>query len=130
MAGYQVHVFRRCGDDVLLIDERTWEAFVSGSLPMSGIGTRLDVLIITCRDGTCELADPVSLRLDRHGYLERLDLGLLATPLDNGVLDARWPFIERYLRHAHRWAPTAGQLAKASSDSLAAQTPNAYAGGG
>ena len=130
MAGYQVHVFRRYGDDMLLIDERTWDAFVRGSLPMPGIGARLDVLIITSRDGTCELADPVSLRLDRHGYLERLDLGLPAMPLDNGVLDARWPFIERYLRHAHRWVPTPGQLAKASTDSLAAQTANTYVGSG
>ncbi len=128
MPSTEVRAFRRQGSSLVLLNETQWNAFCSGSVPWSAIeaasssaaplDNRLDVLLITCRDGECVLAEPLSLRIDHHGYLQRMYLPLDALPARAGLVDARLPFLKRYLRHAHHWSPTPEQLANAIACSV------------
>jgi len=129
MSAIQIRAFHRHGDDMVPIAEALWTQFVAGAAPLpesmrqarspaQGV-RRVDVLLVTSRDGECELIEPVSLRVDAHGYLLRMYLQIDEFAPRPGVLDARRPFLERYLRHAHRWSPTAEQFSKAIASSCA-----------
>lgn len=123
MSAIQVRAFHRQGGDIMPIADALWTQFVAGNAPLPEVmlhgvsGTpsaqRVDVLLVTARDGECELIEALSLRVDSHGYLQRMYLALEELAPVSGVLDARRPFLERYLRHAHRWKPTADQFTKA-----------------
>jgi hypothetical protein len=137
MTATQIRVFRRQGDDLETVPERLWHAFVNGDAPFPGQSRagaatgsgRLDILLITHRDGECVLAEPLSLRLDDHGYLQRMYVPADALPPQagvpqSGVFDARLPFLKRYLRHAHHWSPTPAQVAKAVAASTRSGEPS------
>jgi hypothetical protein len=115
MRALQIEVFRREGDDIVPIDRAAWEAFRSGQAPLPRCETlahtKVDLLIVTTRDGVCELVEPISVHIDDHGYLQRLHVHFDALP--DSVLDARTAFVSRYLRHANHWAVSALHVEKA-----------------
>jgi len=115
MAALHIEVFRRQGDDIVPLDRAVWESFRSGQAPLphhaSVQSTKLDLLIVTTRDGVCELVEPISVHVDGHGYLQRLHVQFDALP--DTVHDARNAFVTRYLRHANQWALSPVHLEKA-----------------
>jgi hypothetical protein len=115
MAGLCIEVFRRHGDEVVPVDGAAWEAFRSGQAPLATDAalqtTRVDLLLVTTRDGLCELVEPISVLVDAHGYLKRLHVQFDALPAT--VLDARTAFVSRYLRHAHHWPVSPAHVEKA-----------------
>lgn len=122
MSAIQVRAFHRQGGDIVPINDALWTQFIAGNAPLPKVmlcgGStqsvqRVDVLLVTARDGACELIEALSLRVDSHGYIQRIYLTFDEFAPGPGVLDARRPFLERYLRHAHRWTPTADQFSKA-----------------
>ena len=97
-----------------LIASETWEQFCRGGTPLlradlrdniRGKG-RVDLLLMTLRDGVCEEIDAITLALDENGYLMRLDAGMRPLPQVPSLLDARNAFLRRYLKHAHHWRPS------------------------
>jgi hypothetical protein len=128
MSSYQTVVFRRAdGDRLTPIPAAVWERFACGAQPLPAANERrIDLLLLTLRDGVCAEVDAISLDLDENGYRVRLDVQLDPLPTGVRVLDARNAFMRRYLAHAHQWRPSAallqsalGQLDAASIDSLA-----------
>ena len=111
MSVYQTVVFRRdAADRLQLIPAHLWERFASGAAPWSaGSERRVDLLLLTLRDGICTEADAISLELDENGYRVRLDVSMDPLP-GAGVLDARVAFMQRYFAHAHQWRPSAALL--------------------
>jgi hypothetical protein len=128
MSLHQTVVFQRGDADRLhLIPADVWERFASGAQPLPvGSQRRIDLLLLTVRDGVCTEADAISLDLDENGYRVRLDVTMDPLPGAAGVFDARNAFMRRYLAHAHQWRPSAEllqsalrQLDGATLDSLA-----------
>ena len=121
MPAVHVHVFRRIFDEVEPLASERWEAFCAGQAPLpietgaTGAtgGAKVEVLLITTRDGVCELVEPVSLHVDANGFLQRLHVRFEQLPRQPGLHDARNAFLDRYLRHANHWAPTPAQIEKA-----------------
>ncbi len=99
---------------VHVIAPETWEQFCRGGTPLVRAnlrdslrsGGRVDLLLMTLRDGVCEEIDAITLALDENGYLMRLDAGLRPLPRHPSLLDARSAFVRRYLKHAHHWRPS------------------------
>ena len=127
MPAVHVHVFRRIHDDVECVAASRWEAFCAGQAPLSAgsPATKVEVLLITTRDGVCELVEPVSLHVDANGYLQRLHVRFEQLPRQPGLHDARNAFLDRYLRHANHWVPTQAQIEKALAY-CAAHVPATY----
>ena len=94
-------------DHVCVIAPQTWEQFCRGGTPLLPGDRKIDLLLLTLRDGVCEEIDPITLSLDENGYLMRFDLQLQPLPKHPGLLDARSAFLGRYLKHAHQWKPSA-----------------------
>ena len=115
MTAVHVHVFRRVYDDVEPLATARWDAFCAGQAPLSvePAVAKVEVLLITTRDGVCELVEPISLNVDASGYLQRLHVRFEQLPRDPGLHDARNAFLDRYLRHANHWSPSALQIEKA-----------------
>ncbi len=59
---------------VSVIAPDTWEQFVRGGAPLLPGDRKIDLLLLTLRDGVCEEIDPITLALDENGYLVRLDV--------------------------------------------------------
>ena len=106
---------------VSLIAPDVWERFSHGGAPLLCGRRKLDVLLVTVRDGVCEEIDPISLDVDENGYLVRLDVELKPLPQHPTLFDARGAFLARYLRHAHHWRPTPQLIDQALA--LAAPSP-------
>jgi len=134
MGAVEVQVFRRCGEALLRVDDAAWDAFRTGQAPAPGVdgsaARKIDLLLITTRDGRCELAEPISLDLDANGYLQRLHVRFDALPRGPRVLDARHAFLGRYLQHANHWAVTERQLTSALSQCAADGTIDQHHTGG
>jgi hypothetical protein len=115
MSIYQTVVFQRIGAErLVLLPAAVWERFARGAQPLPGDGERrIDLLLLTLRDGVCDEVDAISLDLDENGYRVRLDVQLDPLPSRAGVLDARNAFMRRYLAHAHQWRPSAELLQSA-----------------
>jgi hypothetical protein len=116
MAALKIEVFYRSGDDLIAVDPARWESFVSGQAPLVDAGDgrgKVDLLLVTSRDGVCDLLEPVSVHVDGNGYLQRVHLRFDSLPRQPGVLDARGAFLGRYLRHANHWVVSERQIAKA-----------------
>jgi len=92
---------------VSVIAPTLWDQFVRGGTPLLPGDRKIDLLLLTLRDGVCEEIDPITLALDENGYLMRLDVRMRPLPRDPAVLDARNAFLGRYLKHAHHWKPSA-----------------------
>ncbi len=92
---------------VALIHPIDWERFRRGAAPLLHGDRKVDLLLLTLRDGVCEEIDPITLDLDENGYLVRIDVGMRPLPRHPAVLDARGAFLGRYLQHANQWKPTA-----------------------
>ena len=119
----RVRVFRRVYDDVEPLPTSQWEAFHAGKAPLS-VGAsasraKVELLLITTRDGVCELVEPISLDVDANGYLQRLHVRFEQLPREPHVRDARSAFLDRYLRHANHWLPSPAQIEKAVSYAIA-----------
>lgn len=107
MAPLQTIVFERIAPHRLaLIPSADWERFAAGSAPLAPGRRKIDLLLLTLRDGACDEADPITLDLDENGYLVRIDVRVGPLPRHPGLLDARSAFIRRYLKHAHHWQPS------------------------
>jgi hypothetical protein len=91
---------------VCVIKTADWEQFCRGGAPLLPGDRRIDLLLLTLRNGVCEEIDPITLDLDKNGYLIRIDVGLRPLPRHPTILDARGAFIGRYLNHAHHWQPS------------------------
>lgn len=102
-----VALHRIAPNHVCLIAPETWEQFCRGGVPLRSGDRKIDLLLLTLRNGVCEEMDPITLALDENGYLMRLDAHLRALPRHPAVLDARRVFVRRYLEHAHHWKPSA-----------------------
>jgi hypothetical protein len=100
---------------VAVIAPDTWDQFVRGGTPLLPGDRKIDLLLLTLRDGVCEEIDPITLALDENGYLMRLDVRMRPLPRDPSVFDARSVFLGRYLKHAHHWKPTAELIDQALS---------------
>ena len=94
-------------DHVSVIAPQTWEQFCRGGTPLLPGDRKIDLLLLTLRDGVCEEIDPITLALDENGYLMRFDLQLQPLPKHPALLDARSAFVGRYMKHAHQWKPSA-----------------------
>ncbi len=98
-------------DHLSLIAPRVWEQFSRGGAPLGvSEGTarerRIEVLLLTLRDGVCEEIDPILVDVDENGYLVRWDVQLRPLPRHPALFDARGVFLRRYLHHARQWQPT------------------------
>ena len=98
-----------------------WDAFCNGQapLPVDAAAAKVDVLLVTMRDGVCELVEPVSLHVDANGYLQRLRVRFEQLPRQPRLRDARTVFLDRYLRHANHWSPSDAQIEKALAHCVA-----------
>jgi hypothetical protein len=107
---------------VCVIAPETWEQFCRGGTPLLPGDRKIDLLLLTLRNGVCEEIDPITLALDENGYLMRFDMRMRPLPRHPAVLDARSAFVGRYMKHAHHWKPSAQlidqALALARRDSL------------
>ena len=65
---------------VSVIAPQTWEQFCRGGTPLLPGDRKIDLLLLTLRDGVCEEIDPITLALDENGYLMRFDLQLRPLP--------------------------------------------------
>ena len=92
---------------VAVIDPIDWERFRRGAAPLRSRKRKVDLLLLTLRDGVCEEIDPITLDLDENGYLMRIDVGMQPLPRHPAVFDARGAFLGRYLQHANQWKPSA-----------------------
>jgi hypothetical protein len=107
MAAIQMIVFERIAPDgLVLIEAADWERFATGGAPLLPGNRKIDLLLLTLREGICEEADPITLDLDENGYLVRIDVRVRPLPQHPALLDARSVFIGRYLKHAHHWRPS------------------------
>lgn len=107
MATIQMIVFERIAPDGLaMIAAADWERFAAGGAPLLPGNRKIDLLLLTLREGVCEEADPITLDLDENGYLVRIDVRVGPLPHHPGLFDARSAFIGRYLKHAHHWRPS------------------------
>lgn len=107
MSAIQTIVFERVRPDGLVIIETAeWERFAAGGTPLLPGSRKIDLLLLTLREGICEEADPITLDLDENGYLVRIDVHMRPLPRHPALLDARSAFIGRYLKHAHHWQPS------------------------
>lgn len=109
----EVHVYL-CPDNGGLprrvsIDD--WNAFERGDQPIVPINNResarsrqIKFLLMTIRDGICELAEPLCVDVDQFGFVQRRALNLRLLE-DHGpsIVDGRHRFMLRYLNHAHQW---------------------------
>jgi len=91
---------------VSMIAPGVWDQFVRGAAPLRCEQRKVDLLLLTVRDGVCEEIDPISVDLDENGYLVRLDARLRPLPETPVLIDARHAFLARYMQHAHQWHPT------------------------
>jgi hypothetical protein len=91
---------------VSMIEPDDWDQFIRGAAPLRCERRKVDLLLLTMRDGVCEEIDPISVDLDEHGYLMRLDTRLRPLPDTPALIDARHAFLARYMKHAHQWHPT------------------------
>lgn len=98
---------RIAADHVAVIAPQTWEQFCRGGTPLLPGDRKIDLLLLTLRDGVCEEIDPITLSLDENGYLMRFDMQLQPLPKHPALLDARSAFVGRYMKHAHQWKPSA-----------------------
>ena len=108
MSSVQVLVYRFDRDLLEPVAHDSWEAFRRGVAPLASDAAaagKVCLLLLTLRDGACELIEPVSLDVDEHGYLRRLHVSFAPLP-DARVLDARSVFLARYLNHAHQCEPS------------------------
>ncbi len=92
---------------VTLIRPIDWERFWRGAAPLPPGNRKIDLLLLTLRDGVCEEIDPITLDLDESGYRMRIDVGMQPLPRHPALLDARGAFLGRYLQHAKHWRPSA-----------------------
>lgn len=92
---------------VALIHPTDWDRFRRGAAPLPPGNRKVDLLLLTLRDGVCEEIDPITLDLDENGYLVRIDIGMQPLPRHPALLDARGAFLGRYLQHANHWKPSA-----------------------
>jgi hypothetical protein len=116
MPALRIEVFRRSGDDLVAIAPPDWEAFCAGQAPLpapEAARRKVDLLLVTSRDGLCELIEPISVHVDGCGYLQRLHVRLDTLPSETNVRDARHAFLGRYLRHANHWSVTETHIAQA-----------------
>jgi hypothetical protein len=114
MSSVQILVFQRTARDALaIIASDRWEQFANGAAPLENRCGRVDLLVLTVRNGVCEEADPITVYLDANGYLLRSELRLRPLPRHPALFDARRIFIRRYMKHAHRWRPSEELLAQA-----------------
>src|SRR5262245_3641848 len=121
----QTIVFERIAPDGLTLIEATdWDRFAAGSAPLLPGNRKIDLLLLTLRDGICEEADPITLDLDENGYLVRIDVRMRPLPQHPSVLDARSVFVERYLKHAHQWRPSERLIRHALDLISAIRRPN------
>ncbi len=100
-------------DHVSVIAPQTWEQFCRGGAPLLPGDRKIDLLLLTLRDGVCEEIEPITLALDENGYLMRFDLRFRPLPKHPAVFDARNAFVGRYLKHAHYWRPSAQLIDRA-----------------
>jgi hypothetical protein len=108
MASVETVVFQRIAPALIaLIQAGDWERFRRGAAPLPPGNRRVDLLLLTLRDGVCEEIDPITLDLDANGYLMRIDVGMQPLPEHPALLDARGAFLGRYLQHANHWKPSA-----------------------
>jgi hypothetical protein len=122
MNSFQTIVFQRVArHELALIAPGDWERFSSGGAPLLPGSRKIDLLLLTLREGICEEADPITLDLDENGYLVRIDVRLRPLPRQPGVLDARSAFMRRYLKHAHHWQPS-DQMLKHAFDLIRTAT--------
>ena len=99
MTAVQTIALQRIGaDHVSVIAPQTWEQFCRGGTPLLPGDRKIDLLLLTLRDGVCEEIDPITLALDENGYLMRFDLQLRPLPKHPALLDARSAFVGRYLK--------------------------------
>ncbi len=107
MNSVQILVFQRTARDALaIVANHLWERFANGGAPLEGRHGRVDLLVLTVRNGICEEADPITLDLDANGYLVRREFRLRPLPAHPALFDARRIFIRRYLKHAAHWQPS------------------------
>ena len=125
MPAIQTIVFERIPPDGLaLIEAPDWERFAVGGAPLHPGNRKIDLLLLTLREGICEEADPITLDLDENGYLIRIDVRVRPLPKHPSVLDARSVFIGRYLKHAHHWRPSERLIRHALDLISAIRRPN------
>ena len=91
---------------VSMIAPGAWDQFIRGAAPLRCDRRKVDLLLLTVRDGVCEEIDPITVDLDENGYLMRLDASLRPLPDSPVLIDARPTFLARYMKHAHQWQPT------------------------
>ena len=80
---------------VSLIQPTDWERFCRGGAPLLQGDRKVDLLLLTLRDGVCEEIDPITLDLDENGYLVRIDVNMQPLPLHPTLLDARGAFWQK-----------------------------------
>ena len=120
MTAVAMTVFERVAPNELsVIAPIDWERFSSGGAPLLPGNRKIDLLLLSVREGICEEADPITLDLDENGYLVRIDVRLRPLPEHPGLFDARRAFIGRYLKHAHHWQPS-DQLIEQALDLIGA----------
>jgi hypothetical protein len=125
MAAIQTIVFERIPPDGLaLIEAADWERFAAGGAPLVPGKRKIDLLLLTLREGVCEEADPITLDLDDNGYLVRIDVRMQPLPQHPSVLDARSAFIGRYLKHSHQWRPSERLIRRALDIISSIRRPN------
>ena len=107
MTSVRTVALQRIGTNhVSMIAPGVWDQFIRGAAPLRREQCRVDLLLLTVRDGICEEIDPITVDLDEHGYLMRLDARLRPLPDTPVLIDARHAFLARYMKHAHQWHPT------------------------
>jgi len=107
VASVRTVALQRVGaNHVSMIAPDVWDQFIHGAAPLRCEQRKVDLLLLTVRDGVCEEIDPISVDLDEHGYLMRLDGRLRPLPDTPVLIDARHAFLARYMKHAHQWQPT------------------------
>jgi hypothetical protein len=107
MTSVRTVALQRIGaEHVSMIAPDVWEQFIRGATPLRCEHRKVDLLLLTVRDGVCEEIDPITVDLDENGYLMRLDARLRPLPETPVLIDARHAFLARYMKHAHQWRPT------------------------
>ncbi len=90
MTAVQTIALQRIGaNHVCLIAPETWEQFCRGGTPLLPGDRKIDLLLLTLRDGVCEEIDPITLALDENGYLMRLDAAVAAAATTSGACSMR-----------------------------------------
>ena len=104
MSHAEVHVFLATEYGLHRVSPEQWSAFENGEQPIDAAETdQVKLLLLTIRDGICELVEPLCVNVDAHGFVDRREHALRPLTAATSVVDGRERFINRYLNHAHQW---------------------------